>query len=37
MIEVKNLTKAYSGRNVLDNASVVIRDGEIFSVIGPSG
>ena len=37
MIEVKNLTKTYSGRDVLKDVSVVIRDGEIFSVIGPSG
>ena len=37
MIEVKNLSKIYSGRKVLDNASAVINDGEIFSVIGPSG
>ena len=37
MIEVKNLTKIYSGRKVLDGAGAVIRDGETFSVIGPSG
>lgn len=37
MIEIKNLTKIYSGRKVLDNAGAVIRDGETFSVIGPSG
>jgi len=37
MIEVQNLTKSYSGKKVLDNASMAINDGEIFSVIGPSG
>ncbi|MBU2572495.1 MAG: ATP-binding cassette domain-containing protein, partial [Elusimicrobia bacterium] len=37
MIEIKNLTKSYSGRNVLDGVNAVIRDGETFSVIGPSG
>jgi len=37
MIEVKNLTKIYSGRKVLDGAGAVILDGETFSVIGPSG
>jgi len=37
MIEIKNVTKIYSGRKVLDNASISINDGEIFSVIGPSG
>jgi len=37
MIEIKNITKSYSGRKVLDNATISINDGEIFSVIGPSG
>jgi phospholipid/cholesterol/gamma-HCH transport system ATP-binding protein len=37
MIEVQNVTKIYSGKKVLDNASVVINDGEILSIIGPSG
>ena len=37
MIEIKNVTKSYSGRKVLDNATISINDGEIFSVIGPSG
>lgn len=37
MIEVKKLSKSYSGKKVLDNADTVINDGDIFSVIGPSG
>lgn len=37
MIEIKNLTKAFGGRRVLDGISVDIREGELFSVIGPSG
>ncbi|HBB66769.1 MAG: ABC transporter ATP-binding protein [Elusimicrobia bacterium GWA2_56_46] len=37
MIEIKGLSKIYSGKKVLDNAGMVINDGDIFSVIGPSG
>ena len=37
MIEVRNLTKIYSSKKVLDDISVDIRDGEIFTIIGPSG
>jgi phospholipid/cholesterol/gamma-HCH transport system ATP-binding protein len=37
MIEIKKVCKSFSGKKVLDNASVVINDGETFSVIGPSG
>jgi len=37
MIEIKNICKSFSGKKVLDNASIDIRDGETFSVIGPSG
>jgi len=37
MIEIKKLSKIYSGKKVLDNAGMVINDGDIFSVIGPSG
>lgn len=37
MIEIKNLTKAFGEKSVLDGIDVDIRDGELFSVIGPSG
>lgn len=37
MIEIKDLSKAFSGRSILDGIDVDIRDGELFSVIGPSG
>jgi phospholipid/cholesterol/gamma-HCH transport system ATP-binding protein len=37
MIEIRNLTKAFGERRVLDDITVDIRDGELFSVIGPSG
>ncbi|MEI7482133.1 MAG: ATP-binding cassette domain-containing protein [Elusimicrobiota bacterium] len=37
MIEIKKVCKSFSGKIVLDNASMVINDGDTFSVIGPSG
>jgi phospholipid/cholesterol/gamma-HCH transport system ATP-binding protein len=37
MIEIRNLTKAFGERRVLNDISVEIKDGELFSVIGPSG
>lgn len=37
MIEVKNITKQYSGKTVLDDVSVTIRKGKITSFIGANG
>src|SRR3989339_2191107 len=37
MIEIKNLNKAFGEKRILKNISVDIKDGELFSVIGPSG
>jgi len=37
MIEIRNLSKSFSGRPVLKNISIDIKEGELFSVIGPSG
>ena len=37
MIEVKNLCKAFGERHILDCMSVKIQEGDLFSVIGPSG
>lgn len=37
MIEVKNLTKKYNEKIVLDGISIDIKDGEIFSIMGKSG
>ena len=37
MIEIKNLTKKYPGAVPLNNMSAVINDGDVISVIGPSG
>ncbi|KKO54436.1 iron ABC transporter ATP-binding protein [Paenibacillus sp. DMB20] len=37
MIQVTNVTKAYSGKKVVDNVSVTIPKGKITSFIGPNG
>ena len=36
-IEVKNLTKEYSGLRALDRVSFEVRAGEIFGFLGPNG
>ncbi|MCX5785132.1 MAG: ATP-binding cassette domain-containing protein [Elusimicrobia bacterium] len=37
MIKIRNLNKAFGEKRVLRNISVDIKEGELFSVIGPSG
>ena len=37
MIEVKNLTKRYSGHKAVDNISFSIKKGEIVGFLGPNG
>ncbi len=37
MIEVKNLTKKYGTKKVLDNISFCVNDGEILGFLGPNG
>lgn len=37
MIEIKNLNKAFGEKVILKDISVEIKEGELFSVIGPSG
>ena len=37
MIEVKNLTKKYGSKTVLDNVSFTINQGEILGFLGPNG
>lgn len=37
MIEVKNLTKKYNNKNVVDNVTLKIPKGKITSFIGPNG
>ena len=37
MIEVKNLVKRYSGRNVVDTLSFTVEKGQIVGFLGPNG
>ncbi len=37
MIRFENVTKRLGGRNVLENLSFEIGEGEIFAIVGPSG
>ncbi len=37
MIEIKGLVKTFPDKRVIDGITVDIREGELFSVIGPSG
>lgn len=37
MIEVKNISKAYGNKKVVDNVSLKIEEGKITSFIGPNG
>lgn len=37
VLEVKNISKSYKNKKVLDNFSLDVKNGEIISIIGPSG
>ena len=37
MLELKNIKKSYDGVTVLKNIDLTISDGEIVSILGPSG
>ena len=37
MIEVKNITKTYGNKKVVDDVSLNIEEGKITSFIGPNG
>ncbi|MHC9532872.1 amino acid ABC transporter ATP-binding protein [Dellaglioa sp. BT-FLS60] len=37
MLELKNLTKYYGKRLILDDINLTVNDGEIVSIVGPSG
>ena len=37
MLELKNVKKSYDGVPVLEDISINIEDGEIVSILGPSG
>jgi len=36
-LEIKNLTKIYNKKTVLNNISFTVKDGEFLSILGPSG
>ena len=36
-LEVAGLTRAFSGRTVVDNVDMTLHDGEILTLVGPSG
>ncbi|MBC1483382.1 amino acid ABC transporter ATP-binding protein [Listeria sp. FSL L7-1485] len=37
MLEIKNLTKKFEQKTILDNVNLSLKDGEILSIVGPSG
>ena len=37
MIDVKELSRSYGDRHVVDNVSLTVAEGEFCAVIGPSG
>ncbi len=37
MIEIKDLTVSYGGRNVLDNLNLSLEDGRIVGLVGENG
>ena len=36
-LEIKDLTKVYNKKIVLDNINFEVKDGEFLSILGPSG
>ena len=37
MLEIKNLTKSYDTRTIFKNMNLTVNDGEVLSIVGPSG
>ena len=37
MLELKHIRKSFDGVTILDDISLTIGDGEIVSILGPSG
>ncbi|HBI2244291.1 TPA: amino acid ABC transporter ATP-binding protein, partial [Listeria monocytogenes] len=37
MLEIKNLSKKFDQKTILDNVNISLQDGEILSIVGPSG
>ena len=37
MLELKNVTKSYNGKTIIDRLNLKIQDGHILTIVGPSG
>lgn len=37
MLEIKNLAKSYDTRTIFKNMNLMVNDGEVLSIVGPSG
>ena len=37
MLEIKNLAKSYDTRSIFKNMNLTVNDGEVLSIVGPSG
>lgn len=37
MLEIKNLAKSYDRRTIFKNMNLTVNDGEVLSIVGPSG
>lgn len=37
MLEIKNLAKSYDTRTIFKNMNLTVKDGEVLSIVGPSG
>ncbi len=37
MIEIKDLEKSFKGNKILENISFTLKEGEILTLLGPSG
>lgn len=37
MLTIRNLSKSYAGRPVVDDVSLEVPDGSVVSLIGPNG
>ena len=37
MIELKKVNKSFGNKKVIDNLDLVIPDGQILAIVGPSG
>lgn len=37
MLELKNISKKFDGKVILDNVNLTVKDGQILTIVGPSG